>query len=132
MSTPCVVIDHYCEVMETTVSGLSNHLKVSVAMSSPLVKQYIQLSLQIGSEKAMHQMLISLKNERDEFCLLWSEARKDVADGAIASMDDLVDAICTAKKGFVENPRRILVIQINDRDCDILLVGKPEVDEYVF
>ena len=63
MSTPCVVIDHYCELMETTVSGLSNHLKVSVAMSSPLVKQYIELSLQIGSEKAMHQMLISLKNE---------------------------------------------------------------------
>ena len=31
---------------------------------------------------------------------MWDEARKDVANGAMATMDDLVDAISTAKKGF--------------------------------
>ena len=129
MAIPCIVIDQNCEVIETNISGLSNHLKVSIAMSSPLVKKYSQLLLQNGSEKAMQQMLMSHMNELDEFCLMWDEARKDVANGAMATMDDLVDAISTAKKGFFESPRRILVVQINEKDCDILLVGKPVYDE---
>ena len=129
MAIPCIVIDQYCEVIETNISGLSNHLRVSMAMSSPLVKKYSQLSLQNGSEMAMKQMMITHMNEVDEFCLMWDEAMKDVANGAMATMDDLVDAISTAKKGFFESPRRILVVQINEKDCDILLVGKPEFDE---
>ena len=32
LSIPCVVITQEVEVMETTLSGLSNHLKVSAAM----------------------------------------------------------------------------------------------------
>ena len=129
MAIPCIVIDQNFEVIETTISGLSNHLKVSIAMSSPLVKKYSQLSLQNGYEKAMQQMLMSHLNELDEFCLMWDEARKDVVNGAMATMDDLVDAISTAKKGFFESPRRILVVQINEKDCDILLVGKPVYNE---
>ena len=129
MVIPCIVIDQNCEVIETNISGLSNHLKVSMAMSSPLVKKYSQLSLQNGSEKAMKQMLISHINEIDELRLMLVEAKKDIENGAIATIDDLVDAISTAKKGFSENPRRILVVQINEKDCDILLVGKPEFEE---
>ena len=129
MAIPCIVIDQNFEVIETTISGLSNHLKVSIAMSSPLVKKYSQLSLQNGYEKAMQQMLMSHLNELDEFCLMWDEARKDVANGAMATMDDLVDAISTAKKGFFESPRRMLVVQINEKDCDFLLVGKPVYNE---
>ena len=129
MVIPCIVIDQNCEVIETNISGLSKYLKVSMAMSSPLVKKYSQLTLQIGSEKAMKQMLISHINEIDELRLMLVEAKKDIENGAIATMDDLVDAISTARKGFSENPRRILVVQINEKDCDILLVGKPEFEE---
>ena len=129
MVIPCIVIDQNCEVIETNISGLSNYLKVSMAMSSPLVNKYSLLSLQNGSEKAMKQMLISHINEIDELRLMLVEAKKDIENGAIATMDDLVDAISTARKGFSENPRRILVVQINEKDCDILLVGKPEFEE---
>ena len=73
--------------------------------------------------------MMSYMNELDEFCLMWDKAKKDVANGAMATIDDLVDAISTAKKGFFESPRRILVVQINEIDCDILLVGKPVYDE---
>ena len=129
MAIPCIVIDQNCELIETRISGLSNHLKVSTAMSSPIVKKYCQLSSQNGSENAMKQILMSHKNEVHEFFFMWNEAQKDVVNGAIATMDDLVDAVSTARKGFFENPRRILVIQINEKDCDILLVGKPDCDE---
>ena len=129
MLIPCIVIDQNCEVIETNISGLSNYLKVSMAMSSPLVQKYSQLSLQNGSEKAMKQMLISHINEIDELHSMLVEAKKDIENGAIATIDDLVDAISTAKKGFYEKPRRILVVQINKNDCDILLVCKPEFEE---
>ena len=125
MSVPCVVIDSHCELKESTVSGVSTHLKVSAAMSAPLVKKYIMLSSRIGSNKAMETMLADLDTDVEEFSLLWSEAKRDVEQGAIASMDDLVAAIATAKKGFRESPRRILVVQINKHDCDLLLVGQP-------
>ena len=77
----------------------------------------------------MQQMLMSHMNEVEEFCLMWDEAKKDVANGAMATMDDLVDAISTAKKGFFESTRRILIVQTDEIDCDILLVVKPEFDE---
>ena len=117
--------------METTCSGLSHHLYVSIAISSPLVKQHIQLSLQIGSERSIRQILISRKDNREVFCVLRSEAMKSVQDEAIASMDDLVDVINTAKKAFLENLRQILVLQINVKDCDVLLVGKPETNNFL-
>ena len=124
LSVPCVVVSEEAEVMETTVSGLSNHLKVSSAMSSPLIKRYIELTEQMGAERAMNKLLMD-EDGGEEFALLWEEARRDVEGGAIATMDDLVAAIDTAKKGFNTYPRKILVVQINQRDCDILLVAPP-------
>ena len=102
MVIPCIVIDQNCEIIETNISGLSNYLKVSMAMSSPLVNKYSQLSLQNGSEKAMKQMLISHINEIDELRSMLVEAKKDIENGAIATIDDLVDAISTAKKDFTK------------------------------
>ena len=124
LSIPCVVVSQEVNAMETTLSGLSNHLKVSAAMSSPQVKRYIELSKEIGAEMAMNTLLMD-EEGGEEFALLWSEARKDVANGAIAPVDDLVAAVDTAKKGFNSYPRKIMVVQINQKDCDILLVAPP-------
>lgn len=123
LSAPCVVVTQEVNAMETTLSGLSNHLKVSSAMSAPPVKRYIQLTDEIGAQNAMNSLLT--EEDGEEFALLWAEAKKDLENGAIATMDDLVAAIDTAKKGFNLTPRKILVVQINQRDCDILLVAPP-------
>ncbi|WP_216725576.1 hypothetical protein [Synechococcus sp. WH 8016] len=93
-------------------------------MSSPPIKRYIELTEQMGAERAMNKLLMD-EDGGEEFALLWEEARRDVEGGAIATMDDLVAAIDTAKKGFNTYPRKILVVQINQRDCDILLVAPP-------
>ncbi len=126
LSAPCVVIDENVEVMETTLSGLANHLRVSSAMSSPLIKRFIGLANQVGSEKAMNTLL--MEEDAEQFAMLWEEAKADVEAGCIATMDDLVAAIRTAKKGFNEKVRRILVVQINDKDADVLLVAPPSDD----
>jgi hypothetical protein len=76
MSVPCVVIDSHCELKESTVSGLSTHLKVSAAMSAPLVKKYIMLSSRIGSHKAMETMLADLDTDVEEqFVMVRSKKR---------------------------------------------------------
>ena len=128
LSIPCVVIDQNVEVMETTLSGLANHLRVSSAMSNPLVKRYIGLANQIGAERAMNTLLMD--DDGEEFASLWTEAKSDVEKGCIATMDDLVAAIKCAKKGFNEKTRRILVVQINAKDADVLLVGPPSADDF--
>ena len=124
LSIPCVVITQEVEVMETTLSGLSNHLKVSAAMSSPQVKRYLKLTNEIGAMNAMNSLLMD-EDGGEEFALQWSEAKKDLEAGAIASVDDLVAAVETARKGFNTYPRKIMVVQVNQRDCDILLVAPP-------
>ena len=124
LSIPCVVITQDVEVMETTLSGLSIHLKVSAAMSSPQVKRYIDLTNEIGAEKAMNTLMMD-EDGGEEFVLQWFEAKKDLEAGAIASVDDLVAAVETAKKGFNVYPRKIMVVQVNQRDCEILLVAPP-------
>ena len=124
LSIPCVVITQEVEVMETTLSGLSNHLKVSAAMSSPQVKRYLELTNEIGAVNAMNSLLMD-EDGGEEFALQWSEAKKDLEAGAIASVDDLVAAVETAKNGFNACPRKIMLVQVNQRDCDILLVAPP-------
>ena len=126
LSVPCVVIGGDDQPHETTLSGLANHLRVSSAMSNPLVKRYIGLANQVGAEKAMNTLLMD--EEGEEFALLWSEAKTDVEAGCIATMDDLVAAIKCAKKGFNEATRRILVVQINEKDAEVLLVAPPSND----
>ncbi|MAF40476.1 MAG: hypothetical protein CL859_01255 [Cyanobium sp. ARS6] len=126
LSAECVVIDQQNEVMETTLSGLPTFLKASAAMSNPLVKQFIALAKKSGAEIAMHRMLMQAG---EEFAQLWKEAQSDLQGGAFTTMDDLVEAVATARKGYDELPRRILVIQVNQRDCDVLLVGPPDNEE---
>ena len=126
LGAPCVVIDENVEVMETTLSGLANHLRPSSAMSSPSVKRYISLANQVGAEQAMNTLL--MEEDAEQFAMLWEEAKADVEAGAIATMDDLVAAIKAAKKGFNHHPRKILVVQINAKDADVLLLAPPSDD----
>ena len=129
LSAECVVIDQENDVKQITLSGLPTHLRASSAMSNPLVKQFIALAKERGAENAMHKMLAE---SGEEFAQLWKEAQLDLRRGAITTMDDVVEAVAAAKKGYDESPRRILVIQVNQRDCDVLLVGPPGCDQSDF
>ena len=125
LTAPCIVIDQHNELMETTLSGLSNHLRISTALAMPQMKLYMNLAKNIGPKRAMTAMLETTNKDAEEFITLYKEAQIDIARDCYATVDDLVDAIKTAKKGFVSNPRKILVIQMNQKHADILLVAPP-------
>ena len=125
LTAPCIVIDQRGELMETTLSNLTNHLRVSTALATPQMKRYMSLAKKVGPEKAMQAMLEAINQEAEEFLALYNEAKHDIARDCYATVDDLVDAINTARKGFNTNPKKILVIQMNNKDADILLVAPP-------
>ena len=89
------------------------------------MKRYISLAKKVGPKKAMQAMLEAIDQEAEEFLALYNEAKNDIARDCYATIDDLVDAINTARKGFNTNPKKILVIQMNNKDADILLVAPP-------
>ena len=125
LTAPCIVIDQRDELMETTLSNLTNHLRVSTALATPQMKCYMSLAKKVGPEKAMQEMLKATDQETEEFVALYNEAKNDIARDCYATVDDLVDAVNTARKGFNSNPKKILVIQMNNKDADILLVAPP-------
>ena len=125
LTVPCIVIDQRDELMETTLANLSNHLRVSTALATPQMKGYMSLAKKVGPEKAMQAMLEAMDQETEEFVALYNEATTDIARDCYATIDDLVDAINTARKGFNTNPKKILVIQMNNKYADILLVAPP-------
>ena len=67
LTAPCIVIDQRGELMETTLSNLTNHLRVSMALATPQMKRYISLAKKVGPKKAMQAMLEAIDQEAEEF-----------------------------------------------------------------
>ena len=79
LTAPCIVIDQRGELMETTLSNLTNHLRVSTALATPQMKRYMSLAKKVGPEKAMQAMLEAIDQEAEEFLALYNEAKHDIA-----------------------------------------------------
>ena len=107
LNTP-VALDLEGEVKAVAVGSLGNHLKASASLSSPVLKQWLELQHDRGAEAAFE----SLANSEDgeEFARAWDEAQRDLENGAVASVDNLVEWVSTAREGFNDNPRHLLVL----------------------
>ena len=121
LSLPCVVVTKEGNVMETVLSGLSNHLKPSSALSHPLMSDFFERAKEIGLTEAMNEILQTEAGE--EFADLWDQGQKDIANDTLGTMDDLTKAIETARDGFNSTPKKMLVIQIGETKAEVLLVS---------
>ena len=107
LNTP-VALDLDGEVKAVAVGSLGNHLKASTAVSSPLLQKWLALQEDRGTEAAFEALANS--EDAEEFARLWDEAQQDLANGAVASVDNLVEWVSTAREGFNDNPRHLLVL----------------------
>ena len=128
LNTECIVINKDGDLFETTLSGLSSHMKVSAALSSPQMRRYTELAAEIGAEDAMNKMLEKMDAEAETFCELWTESKKDIANETMGTVDDVVRMIGIAKEGFGRYPRKMLVVQLGETRADLLLVSPPPID----
>ena len=124
LSLPCVVVTKEGDVMETVLSGLSNHLKPSSALSNPLMVDFFERAKEIGLTDAMNEILQT--EEGEEFAELWDQGQKDIANDTLGTMDDVTRAIETARDGFNSTPKKMLVIQIKETEAEVLLVSPPK------
>ncbi len=53
----------------------------------------------------------------EEFAQVWDEAQRDLANGAVARVDNLVEWVSTAREGFNDNPRHLLVLLQRGERC---------------
>lgn len=107
LNTP-VALDLDGKVKAVAVGSLGNHLKASTAVSSPLLQKWLALQEDRGTEAAFEALANS--EDAEEFARLWDEAQQDLANGAVASVDNLVDFVSSARDGFNDNPRHLLVL----------------------
>ena len=123
LTAPCIFIAKDGDIFETCLSGLSAHMKVSAALSSPQIQQYMELASEIGAEDAMNKMINPMDGEAETFCELWNDGKKDIEKGTLGTVDDIVRAISIARKGFNGQPRKILVVQMAETRASLLLIS---------
>lgn len=108
-------------VITTNLTGLTGHLRCSTALASEPIERFLRLKTAVGWDAAFEAM--SADDEYgEEFCRLFDEAQEDLADGAMATLNDLVGMTTQAKDGWSETPRRMLVVVVEGKKVESGLV----------
>ena len=108
----------------TTLSGLRSQLPASAALSSPEIERFLLLRAELGFDRAFE--LCSLDDEDGEaFCTAWDEAQKDLNDGVLVTVADLVAMTTKARAGWLAKPRELLVLGVKGRRVEHALCPTP-------
>ena len=79
-----------------------------------LVKDHSGAEAMFGATEGLRNRsaLEAMANGEDaeEIARIWDEAQQDLANGAVASVDNLVEWVSTAREGFNNKPRHLLVL----------------------
>ena len=125
LETPCILIDKDGDLFETTLFELTDHIDLPPTMSKQLLKDYLQMAVESGTEVARSKMIDIYKSNGqklfEEIALIKQLSRNDT----LANMDDILHAIDIANKGFTAVPRKMLIIQMGEHRADLLLVSPP-------
>ena len=121
LDLPCGIGGRFGNYEETTLSQMAGRLKASAALAHPLLLEYEEKCSRMDAEDAMNEML--MREDAEEFGELYDQAKRDIDDGALATIDNVVLAIKTARQGFERNPRNALLLKLGETGIDIHLVG---------
>jgi hypothetical protein len=108
----------------TTLLGLRSQLPASAALSSPEIERFLLLRAEHGFDRAFE--LCSLDDEDGEaFCTAWDEAQKDLGEGVLVTVADLVAMTTKARAGWLAKPRELLVLSVEERRVEHALCPTP-------
>ena len=111
-------------VTVTTLGGLTRHLPASAALSSPEIERFLVLRAERGFDRAFEQC--SADDEDGEaFCRAWDEAHRDLSNGAVVTVNDLVDMASKARSGWLSTPRQVLVVGAEGKEVSYALCPTP-------
>ena len=121
LSLPAVVVKPDGAVLETNLSSLTHHLNASAALSSPQLTAFSEKAALSSYEEAFDELING--DDGEAFAEQWDEAQADLKNGSLCSISDVVRAIKTARDGFEEKPRRMLVVVMSEEGLEVLLVA---------
>lgn len=121
LGVPCVVVGGGAAPTFTVLSDLPRVLRASAALSSGPMVRYLSRAAEVGSDAAWEEEANG--DDGEEFCSQWDQAQLDVAAGARCSINDVVEMVVTARRGFLSTPRQLLVVLVRDKSTDITLVS---------
>jgi hypothetical protein len=121
LQTPCAVVEGG-SVEEVTLAALRLRLPCSVALASEPIERFLVLQQEHGFDGAF--ALCSADNDDGEaFVEAWDEAHADLARGVVVSLNDLAAMVEQARKGFAEEPRRMLVVAVEGKTVESATVA---------
>ena len=98
-------------MVATTISGLRAHLKYSTALASEPIERFLNLQSEVGFDSAF-ETLSSDDEDGEAFCEMWDNGQKDLQEGAVMTLNDLVAMAEQARTGWLRLPRRMLVVAL--------------------
>ena len=106
LQTP-VALDRGQGVEAVPVGSLGGYLKASSALASPLMKQFLRLREDLGSD-ATWEKLANDPETGEEFCAVWDACQEELEQGVVCSVDDLVAFVGASKEAYNSHYKHLL------------------------
>ena len=113
LGTPCAVITEGV-VNQVPLCGLRNHLRCSMALASEIIDRFVRLKEAVGFDAAFEAMTAD-DEVGEEFVAAWDQSQKDLAGGALGTLNDLVAMVEQARKGWEATPKKLLVVGVEGK-----------------
>lgn len=104
-----VALDRGQGVEAVAVGSLGGYLKASSALASPLMKQFLELREERGSDAAWEK-LANDPETGEEFCAVWDTCQEELERGVVCSVDDLVAFVGASKEAYNSHYKHLLVV----------------------
>ena len=98
-------------LVSTTLNGLRSHLPCSTALASEPIERFLRVKNKVGFDAAFEAMTAD-DEVGEEFVEAWDQGNKDLTDGVLITVNDLVLFVEQAKAGFNETPRHLLLVVV--------------------
>lgn len=108
LQTP-VALDRGQGVEAVAVGSLGGYLKASSALASPLMKEFLELREERGSDAAWEK-LANDPETGEEFCAVWDACQEELERGVVCSVDDLVAFVGASKEAYNSHYKHLLVV----------------------
>ena len=128
LSVPCIIIDKDGDLFENTLKDLVSYIDIPTTLSRDLLINYLSFTIQLGSEAAKQKIFDDGHSIGQEFFSQLKLINDLARNTTLGTIDDILNAIQLAKKGFSTLPRKMLVIQLGEYRADLLLVSPPSND----
>ena len=113
LATPCALIQEGV-VSQVPLCGLRHHLRCSVALASESIDRFMRLKEAVGFDAAFEAMTAD-DEVGEDFVAAWDQSQKDLAGGALGTLNDVVAMVEQARKGWEVSPKKLLVVGVEGK-----------------